>query len=298
MRGLIVLLCVAVLAGCQSAETGSSPELAAAPAAAAEPILPLQPVPAVAHRAYASIVVDGKTGKILEEDDATSPRYPASLTKMMTLYLVFEQLSSGRWTPQTALTVSAEAASRPPAKLGVRAGSTIPVDTAVRALAVRSANDVAVVIAENIAGSEDAFARRMTAKARALGMSRTSFVNASGLPDDRQYTTARDIAILGKALHDRFPQYFKYFSTREISYGGRTWKNTNKLLTKVDGVNGIKTGYIRDSGFNLCASVERDGKHIIAVVLGGKSGASRNAQMEKLIEEYLPQASGGSIFGF
>ncbi len=216
---------------------------------------------------------------------------------MMTLYLVFEKLNSGEWTRQTPLAVSAEAASRPPAKLGVKAGTTIPVDTAVRALAVRSANDVAVVIAENIAGSEEAFARLMTNKARSLGMSQTSYVNASGLPDERQYTTARDVAILGKALSDRFPREFAYFTTPKISYGGRTWTNTNKLLGKVNGVNGIKTGYIRDSGFNLCTSVERNGKHIIAVVIGGRTGASRNAQMEKLIEAYLPKASGGGLFG-
>ena len=298
MRGLIVLLCVAMLAGCQSADTSSSPQLAAASAAPQQSIFVEQPVPVIEHRAYASIVIDARNGKVLHQENATSPRYPASLTKMMTLYLVFEKLDNGSWNRQTLLSVSPEAASRPPTKLGVKAGVPVPVDTAVRALAVHSANDVAVVIAENIAGSEEAFARLMTARARSLGMYQTSFVNASGLPDDRQYTTARDMALLGKALSDRFPRWFDYFSTREVSYNGRTWKNTNKLLTKVQGMNGIKTGYIRNSGYNLCASVERGGKHIIAVVIGGRSGASRNAQMEKLIEEYLPEASGGGLFGF
>lgn len=300
MRGLVILLCVAMLAGCSSGSTGSEPQLAAAPVAlsAPQPTLNEYQVPIVPQRAYSAIVVDAKTGKVLHDEDATGLRYPASLTKMMTLYLVFEKLDSGQWSRNTALTVSEEAAGRPPAKLGVKAGTSITVDTAVRALAVRSANDVAVVIAENIAGSEDAFARQMTAKARALGMSQTSFVNASGLPDDRQYTSARDMAILGKALSDRFPRWFGYFSTKEISYGGRTWKNTNKLLTKVRGMNGIKTGYIRNSGYNLCTSVERDGKHLIACIIGGRSGATRNAQMEKLIETYMPEASGGGLFGF
>jgi D-alanyl-D-alanine carboxypeptidase len=194
--------------------------------------------------------------------------------------------------------VSETAASRPPSKLGVEACSTISVDMAARAMAVRSANDVAVVVAENIAGSEEAFAEAMTRKARSLGMSRTSFVNASGLPDERQVSTARDMAILGKALSDRFPRWFRYFSTETVSYNGRSWRNTNRLLTKVEGMDGIKTGYIRASGFNLCASVRRDGKHVIACVIGGKSGAARNRRMRELIEAHLPKASGGGLLGF
>ncbi|MBJ3778345.1 D-alanyl-D-alanine carboxypeptidase family protein [Acuticoccus mangrovi] len=292
MRRLAIVFVVALLAACSSApkEEASRPSTAALPA---EPLADVDPD--VVPRAYAGIVVDARTGQILYQEAARSLRYPASLTKMMTLYLLFEQLDAGRLTPASPLSVSEEAASRPPAKLGVKAGTAITVDTAARALAVRSANDVAVVIAENLAGSEENFARAMTAKARSLGMARTNFVNASGLPDPLQYTTAQDMAILGKALSESFPRWFGYFQTEKISYNGRTWRNTNKLLGKVPGVEGIKTGYIRDSGFNLVTSVRRGGKHIIAVVIGGRTGASRNKKMEELIETYMPKASGGGI---
>jgi len=296
MRRLFVLFAAVLVAGCTSSQPDRQ-TLAEAPAAQVyEPVIytPTE-APAVSRRAYSAIVVDAKSGKILHEEEANSLRYPASLTKMMTLYLLFEQLDRGVLSTNSELTVSAEAAGRPPAKLGVKAGVPISVDTAIRALAVRSANDVAVVIAENLAGSEEAYARAMTSKARAIGMSDTVFVNASGLPDPRQVTTARDMAILGRALSSRYPRYFAYFSTPEISYRGRKWKNTNKLLGKVPGVNGIKTGYIRDSGFNLVTNVERGGKHVIAVVIGGRTGNSRNAKMTELIETYVPQASGGSI---
>lgn len=296
MRWLVLFVLIAGIAGCNS--TRSPTQTASAPS---EPFF-TQAVPTaprtVSARAYAAIVVDARNGKVLHEDQAESLRYPASLTKMMTLYLLFEELEAGRLSRSSPLQVSAEAASRPPAKIGVKAGTPISVDTAIRALAVRSANDVAAVIAENIAGSEEAFARRMTQKARALGMRNTVFKNASGLPDTEQYTTARDIAILGASLNQRFPSYFRYFSTRSFTYNGRTWKNTNKLLTKVRGMNGIKTGYIRLSGFNLCASVNRDGRHVIAVVFGGRSGSARNAQMEALINEYMPKASRAGLFNF
>ncbi|WMS42841.1 D-alanyl-D-alanine carboxypeptidase family protein [Acuticoccus sp. MNP-M23] len=296
MRRLSVLIAALLVAGCTSSQPDRNGVVQPAAAPAYEPVI-ITPAeaPAVSRRAYAAIVVDAKTGKVLHEEEAESLRYPASLTKMMTLYLLFEQLDSGRMNTNSALSVSAKAAARPPAKIGVKAGTSITVDTAIRALAVRSANDVAVVISENLAGSEEAYAQAMTSKARSLGMRNTVFVNASGLPDKRQVTTARDMAILGRALSSRFPRYFAYFSTPEFSYGGRKWRNTNKLLGKVDGVNGIKTGYIRDSGFNLVTNVQRGGKHIIAVVIGGRSGSSRNAKMTELIEEYLPEASGGSI---
>jgi D-alanyl-D-alanine carboxypeptidase len=292
MRRLAVLFLAALLSGCvASGSADRGPSLASAPA---EPLAPtVQEVPA---RAYAAFVMDARTGKILHDTAGRSPRYPASLTKMMTLYMVFEKLESGAWTTRTALPVSEEAASRPPSKLGVKAGTTISVDMAARALAVRSANDVAVVVAEAISGSEEAFAQAMTRKARSLGMAQTRFANASGLPDPGQVTTARDVAILGKALSDRFPRWFRYFSTGEVTYNGRTWRNTNRLLRSVDGMDGIKTGYIRASGYNLCASVRRSGKHIIAVVIGGRSGTDRNRRMEALIEEYLPEASGGGLF--
>ena len=300
MRRIFLLLAASLVAGCTASDP-AAPELSAvdtAPVsapAAAPPVVEIE-APPVTKRAYSAIVVDVKSGKILHEEQASALRYPASLTKMMTLYLLFEQLETGRLTTRTPLAVSEEAASRPPAKIGVKAGTAITVDTAVRALAVRSANDVAVVIAENLAGSEEAYAAAMTAKARAIGMSKTQFVNASGLPDPRQVTTAQDMAILGRALSNRFPRYFAYFSTPEFSYGGRKWKNTNKLLGDVDGVNGIKTGYIRDSGYNLVVSVERGGRHLIAVVIGGRSGTARNLKMKELIETYMPQASGGGLF--
>lgn len=298
MRRLCLLFAAVLLAGCTSSQPDrqSLVQSTTSPTAVYEPVIvtPTE-APAVSKRAYSAMVVDASTGKILHEEAAGELRYPASLTKMMTLYILFEQLDSGRLNTNSALSVSEYAAGRPPAKLGVKAGTSIPVDTAIRALAVRSANDVAVVIAENLAGSEEAYARAMTSKARSLGMADTVFVNASGLPDGRQVTTARDMAILGRAINSRFPRYFAYFSTPEISYGGRTWKNTNKLLGKVNGVNGIKTGYVRNSGFNLVTNVERGGKHIIAVVIGGRTGNSRNAKMTELIEAYLPEASGGSI---
>lgn len=300
MRIVLVGVLLIAIAGCST--SGRNGETAQASVSAQPSPALLQPVPDVPRnvsaRAYAAIVVDARNGRVLHESDAGGLRYPASLTKMMTLFLLFEELDAGRLTRSSPLSVSEEAAARPPAKIGVKAGTAITVDTAIRALAVRSANDVAAVIAENLAGSEEAFAQRMTRKARALGMRDTQFKNASGLPDPGQYTTARDIAVLGASLQQRFPRYARYFETREITFNGRTWKNTNKLLTKVEGMNGIKTGYIRLSGYNLAASVRRDGRHIIAVVFGGRSGSARNAQMEKLIEEYLPRASRGGMFGF
>lgn len=302
----------AALAGCSSAapDVGAPSAEGGAPAAPGEVLAPAlsdgaaasfdpfaTAVPTVPTRAYAAVVLDVRTGRVLHETGGRSLRYPASLTKMMTLYLLFEALEAGRLSPSTPLTVSANAASRPPTKLGLKPGSTITVDMAARALAVRSSNDAAVAVAENLAGSEEAFARAMTLKARELGLSRTTFVNASGLPDERQVTTAYEMALLGKALALRFPRRFAYFSLREVSYGGRTWKNTNRLLDTVEGMDGIKTGYIRASGYNLVASVRRDGKHIIAVVIGGRTGTDRNSRMETLIEEALPKASGGGLFG-
>lgn len=296
MRRLFILFFAALLAGCNSDPSVGPQVRTAAPVP--EPITlpgPDDPAPEVDRRAYAAIVVDARNRRVLFEENAESPRYPASLTKMMTLYLLFAELDAGRLTPASPLVVSKNAQRQPPTKIGVKAGETITVDTAARALAVRSANDVAMVVAENLAGSQEDFALRMTRQARALGMRQTTFVNPSGLPDPQQVSSARDMAILGKALSDRFPQWFAYFSTESFEFNGRTFRSTNKLLGKVDGVDGIKTGYIRDSGFNLVVSVRRDGKHIIAVVIGGRSGSSRNKQMEELIETYLPEASGGSV---
>ena len=242
---------------------------------------------------YADIVVDAKTGKVLASDHADELRHPASLTKVMTLYILFDELDAGRLTLQTPLKVSAEAARQVPSKLGLQAGQTIPVEAAIKALVTKSANDVAVTIAENIAGSEPAFATRMTRKARALGMNSTVYRNASGLPNDDQITTARDLALLGRAIQDNHPDYYDYFSTRTFSWKGQTYGNHNKLLGSVRGVDGIKTGYIRASGFNLLTSAQDDGRHIVAVVLGGRSGKTRDAQMRKLVAENLPKASAG-----
>ncbi len=251
------------------------------------------PQPAFAHAKYAGIVVDAKTGKTLYASKADAPRYPASLTKMMTLYVLFEEMERGRFKRNSRLKVSKKAASQPPTKIGLRAGQTIKVDTAIRALAVRSANDVAVAVAENVSGSVAAFASRMTRTARAIGMKNTIFRNPSGLPNAKQKTTARDMALLGRALQDRFPQYYGYFSTRHLSYGKAKYRNTNRLLGTVRGVDGIKTGYTRASGFNLVTSVDRDGRKIVAVVMGGRTGKSRNAQMKKLISRYLRKAKRG-----
>lgn len=248
---------------------------------------------ATANAKYAGIVIDVKTGKVLYSDSADSLRYPASLTKIMTLYMLFGELEAGRVTLNTRMKVSRRAAGQAPSKLNLKAGSTIRVQDAIRALVTKSANDVAVVIAEHIGGSEIKFAAMMTDTARSIGMKKTTFKNASGLPNGGQRTTARDMATLGIAIQDRFPTYYKYFSTRTFSYGGKSYRNYNRLLGTVKGVDGIKTGYIRASGFNLVTSVKRDGRQIVAVVMGGRTGKSRDAHMKSLIGRHLKSASTG-----
>lgn len=245
---------------------------------------------------YAGIVVDAKTGKVLYSEDADGLRYPASLTKMMTLYLVFEALDQGRINKNTVVTMSKYAASQSPSKLGVRAGGTFTIEQGILALVTRSANDCSVALAELLGGSEARFARMMTAKARALGMSRTVYRNANGLPNDAQVTTARDQARLGLALRQHFPHHYDYFSTRSFKFGRQVIGNHNKLLGRIQGVDGIKTGYTRKSGFNLVTSARAGGKSIVGVVMGFPSGGSRDAQMAKLVKKYLPAAStrGGS----
>ncbi len=243
-----------------------------------------------ANSKYAAFVIDARTGKVLFSRNADAPRYPASLTKMMTLYVLFDELKAGRMKMTTRLKVSKYASRQAPSKLGLKPGSTIQVRDAIRALVTKSANDVAVVVAENISGSESAFARRMTTVARGMGMSRTTFRNASGLPNTAQKTTARDMATLGRALQQHHPKYYRYFATRSFKYRGRRYGNHNRLLGRVKGVDGIKTGYTRASGFNLVSSVKRGKRHIVAVVMGGKTGRSRNAHMTQLINGYLPKA--------
>src|SRR5271155_3164855 len=218
---------------------------------------------------FASIVVDGNGGEVLHATNADAPRHPASLTKIMTLYLLFERIEASRIRLDTQLKVSEHAAQQAPTKLGLRPGQTIAVDDAIKAVVTKSANDAAVAIAENLGGDEDGFAKVMTDKAHALGMSRTTYVNASGLPDDDQVTSAQDQSLLGRAIQERFPHYYKYFSTEEFVYRGHAMRNHNHLLGVVGGVDGIKTGYTRASGFNLVTSVHRDGRFIVAVVLGG-----------------------------
>jgi D-alanyl-D-alanine carboxypeptidase len=240
---------------------------------------------------FASIVVDGNNGEVLHATNADALRHPASLTKIMTLYLLFERLEAGKMRLDSQLMVSEHAAEQAPTKLGLRPGQTIIVDDAIKAVVTKSANDAAVTIAENLAGDEAEFARLMTQKARALGMSRTTYVNASGLPDDDQITTARDQALLGRAIQERFPRYYRYFSTPEFVYHGREMRNHNHLLGEVGGVDGIKTGYTRASGFNLVTSVHRDGRYLVAVVLGGRSASERDERMRELIGTHIREAT-------
>ncbi|MGB6798793.1 MAG: D-alanyl-D-alanine carboxypeptidase family protein, partial [Xanthobacteraceae bacterium] len=238
-----------------------------------------------------SIVVDGNTGSVLEAANPDAPRHPASLTKVMTLYLLFERLDSGKMRLDTPLKVSQHASDQDPTKLDLKPGSTITVEDAIKGIVTRSANDAAVTIAENIGGDEDSFAKMMTQKARALGMTRTTYMNASGLPDDDQNTTARDQALLGRAIQDRFPRYYKYFSTESFVFHGESIHGHNHLLGSVDGVDGIKTGFTRASGFNLLTSVHRDGHFIVAVVMGGHSAFERDAHMRDLIGEHIKEAA-------
>ncbi|MFC3692977.1 SPOR domain-containing protein [Chenggangzhangella methanolivorans] len=243
---------------------------------------------------YAALVVDAKTGRTLYEKNADAIRFPASVTKVMTLYLVFEDLERGRVRLDTRMTMSSECASRAPSKLGLRPGQTIDVEDGIKALVTKSANDVACAFGDNLEGSESAFAERMTRKARAIGMSSSVFRNASGLPNGSHVTTARDLVTLGRAIQDRFPRYYGYFGTRVFNFAGRSIGNHNKLLGRVEGVDGIKTGYTNASGFNLLSSVKSNGRSIVAVVMGGRSGPSRDNHMRELIALNLPKAQPGA----
>jgi D-alanyl-D-alanine carboxypeptidase len=240
---------------------------------------------------FSSIIVDGNSGAVLSSNNPDGIRRPASLTKIMTLYLLFERLESGKMKLDTEMEVSEFASEQAPTKLGLKPGQTIRVEDAIKGLVTRSANDASVVIAEAIAGDETEFARMMTRKARALGMSKTTYRNASGLPNDEQLTTARDQATLGRAIQDRFPRYYRYFSTSVFAYRGQSIRNHNRLLGNVEGVDGIKTGYTRASGFNLVSSMRRGNRHLIGVVLGGRSGGSRDATMRSLLAENLEKGA-------
>jgi D-alanyl-D-alanine carboxypeptidase len=241
--------------------------------------------------AFASIIVDGNSGAVLQSSNPDANRHPASLTKIMTLYLLFERLEAGKMKLDTEMDVSEYASDQSPTKLGLKPGQKLKVEDAIKGLVTRSANDAAVVIAEAIAGDEAEFARQMTRKARALGMSKTVYRNASGLPNDEQITTARDQATLGRAIQDRFPRYYRYFGTTTFVYKGNAIRNHNRLLGSVEGVDGIKTGYTRASGFNLVSSMRRGNRHLVGVVLGGRSGGSRDATMRSLLAENLEKAA-------
>jgi D-alanyl-D-alanine carboxypeptidase len=240
---------------------------------------------------FSSIIVDGNSGAVLSSNNPDGIRRPASLTKIMTLYLLFERLDAGKMKLDTEMDVSEHASEQAPTKLGLRPGQTLKVEDAIKGLVTRSANDAAVVIAEAIAGDETEFARLMTRKARALGMSKTTYRNASGLPNDEQLTTARDQATLGRAIQDRFPRYYRYFATTVFNYRGQSIRNHNRLLGSVEGIDGIKTGYTRASGFNLVSSMRRGNRHLIGVVMGGRSGGSRDATMRNLLAENLDKGA-------
>lgn len=246
-----------------------------------------------ANSKYAGIVIDAKSGRTLYRNHADAPRYPASLTKMMTLYLIFDALESGRISKETKIPVSSNAAHEAPSKLGLRPGQSITVEQVILALVTKSANDAATAIGEFLGGSESGFARMMSEKARQLGMNSTTFRNANGLPNKAQKTTARDMARLGLALRDHHSRYYGYFNTRSFKYRGRRFGNHNHLLGRMKGVDGIKTGYTRASGFNLVSSVEARNRSIVAVVMGGRTARSRDTQMRHLISRYLAKASKG-----
>ena len=243
-------------------------------------------------RKFAGIVVDAKSGKVLYESSADAARYPASITKVMTLYILFQELQAGNITLKTKFKVSKFAASAQPTKLGIKAGSTITVENAIKAIIVISANDIARVVAENISGSEAAFAKRMTATARALGMNSTTYHNASGLPDKLQVTTVRDQAILGVAVYQHFPEYYDYFQTKSFAYGKRVYNGHNPLLGK-NGVDGIKTGYINASGYNLLTAARANGHHIVVAGFGFDTAGSRDAKVRDLVKTYLPKSRSG-----
>ncbi len=244
-----------------------------------------QPANAKANPKYASIIMDADTGLILRQRNADKPLHPASLTKVMTLLMVFEALESGQIQLKDRVRISNHAASMVPSKLGLKPGSSIRVQDAIYALVTKSANDVAVALGEHLAGSERNFATRMTAKARAIGMTRTTFKNASGLHDKRQITSARDMAKMARYVINVYPEYYRYFSRKNFTYAGSTYRNHNRLMDTYPGMDGMKTGYINASGFNLIASAVRGDRRIIGVVFGGRSSKSRNAHMKDILDE-------------
>ncbi len=250
---------------------------------------------AVAKVQFSAIAVDARTGKILFSSDIDGQRHPASLTKVMTLYVLFQDLKAGRLKLTSDLKVSQRSASMQPSKLGLKPGSTISVEDAIKALVTRSANDVAATIGENLEGTEANFAARMTRTARAIGMSKTTFKNASGLPNPAQVTTARDFATLSLRIQRDFPEYYPYFRISSFNYKGQTIRTHNRLLGRFQGTDGIKTGYVRASGFNLTTSAKRGSKRIVGVVMGGSSGGVRDKYMMKMLEKAFPKCVDGEM---
>lgn len=250
---------------------------------------------AQANPRYAAIVIDADTGKVLHESHADASRYPASLVKMMTLYMLFEALAQRKITLDTRMRVSAHAASMPQTNIGLRSGDTLSVREAIPALIVRSANDVAAVVAEALGNTEANFGRMMTDKARKLGMRASTFRNASGLPNSEQKSTARDMAILSTRLMKDFPQHYHYFSTQSFRYRGVTYNSHNRMVRNIQGVDGLKTGFIRASGFNVATSAKRSNRRVIGVVMGGRTAASRDQQMAQLLDRSFSRATSSQL---
>ena len=240
---------------------------------------------------YASMVVNAKTGFVFSATNENTRNYPASLTKLMTLYLLFEHIENGKIDLNTRLTVSLKAANRPASKLGLRKGQSLTVKDAILAIIVKSANDVATVIAESVGGNERRFALLMTSKARKIGMSRTTFRNASGLPHRGQMSTAKDMAKLTRSIINNFPGYYHFFSKRSFRFQGRIYRSHNKLLKTFSGAEGMKTGYIRASGYNLITTAKRNGTRVIGVVFGGNTSRSRNRHMKTLLTKAFKKDS-------
>ena len=247
--------------------------------------------PAAASSRAAALAVDMNTGRVLFASEADELRFPASLTKMMTLYIVFGEIEAGRMSYATKIRISEHASRQRPSKLDLEPGEEISAINAIKALITKSANDIAAALAEHVAGSEPAFARLMTERARQIGMPRTVFRNASGLPDPEQVTTARDMITLGQRLYDDFPKHWSLFSTRYFPYEGNTYRNHNTLLGTYEGVDGIKTGYTARSGFNVVTSAQRAGKHVMVAVFGGDTAAARNATVRNIMNRAMLQAS-------
>ncbi len=274
--------------GCR-ARRSMSVGLAASVAVTAVAVMAADPV--MAGGPHALYIVDANSGAVLTDQSGSEPRFPASLTKMMTLYLTFDAIEAGRSTLKTKVKVSQQAVNAAPSKLELAVGDEITVEDAILALITKSANDVAIALAEHLGGSEANFAKQMTFKARDIGMTATTFKNASGLPDSSQTTTARDMVTLGLRLHDDHPRFFPLFSTKAFAFNGGTFKNHNTLMLQMPGINGIKTGYTHASGFNLVSSYQQDGKHLVGAIFGGETAGTRNAVMRIALTRALAKAS-------